>query len=70
MCMYCNIRLSEGDGEAMYELGVDDDGTLVGIVYIHLTNSFIILFETFYNWINRHTVLLNCKGKFYDFIYI
>ncbi|KAI9250491.1 P-loop containing nucleoside triphosphate hydrolase protein [Phascolomyces articulosus] len=24
-------RLSEGDGEAMYELGVDDDGTLVGL---------------------------------------
>ena len=43
-----NIRLSEGDGEAMYELGVDDDGTLVGIVYKH---SFLIIFEAFNNCI-------------------
>ena len=49
-----NIRLSEGDGEAMYELGVDDDGTLVGIVY---TYSFIIISEAFNNWTNHHNIL-------------
>lgn len=28
--VYDTYRLAEGDGEAMYEIGVDDDGTCVG----------------------------------------
>lgn len=26
-------RLSEGSGEAIYEIGVDDDGTIKGVSY-------------------------------------
>jgi GTPase len=34
MYIYLHIRLSEGNGQAVYEIGVDDDGTIKGMLLI------------------------------------